>query len=654
MGEKLFKVELDDKANQFAPFKETIKVKVNEDAPEGMKIDKMTLLVRDYHGVRIYKEVWGKNLSEQDLEKAKQTEGEGPPTSYEWNGENNQLEPVEDAGGKKHVHYANPLGSPYEINVVAELSKGADLEEPPEDVATVDLEMPCNRDEEPPPKEKPILESLQVKVDGAPPSDSFRLQDIAALPAEKDRRFCFATGKEENPQICWKITGELDGTKGKLELFTKKELIWSYKLDSKALATGTLDEKQATKDFFDKHLSVLNSPYKLKLSLEGESVGKDMEVAWTYIDVLVDRIELYYGDAKFLPDSKNDVRTREELLILRGLKEIEPGEPSKDVATSKLLKEDTSAPKKLVDEKPLNLELRSNIFYQGTGEWDNGTAFKKYKDLWGDGPRIPIFADVYIRNAKGESTIAPKACEGLRILWDWEDPCLEKERGTSTEEFLNWAFNKKNPEGKKRVSNDFPRSTNCHKDFGGKIGDSATPVFPLYDGCDGEVEDGVFPFAVEPVSNRKWAVLSTVFTGEDENCAGRTGVVFQPSRIAGDTYRVRAYLFLDEDSDFEHAISGDEIWEQAEVADLPRKTSGIIEVWRRVDILRYFRKMGELPAIDLKELNKKFASAKLKFYMPEEDDDDAVRKIWEQGVMPLIKTRADAKKKCHTKDYGTW
>ena len=52
-----------------------------------------------------------------------------------------------------------------------------------------------------------------------------------------------------------------------------------------------------------------------------------------------------------------------------------------------------------------------------------------------------------------------------------------------------------------------------------------------------------FPFTVVKPAVRKWAAYSEPARAGGH--AGKTGVIFRPSRIAGDAYEIRAYLDLD-------------------------------------------------------------------------------------------------------------
>ncbi len=648
MGEKVLMVAIDGGVTHFASSKEKVKVKVNEPAPPGMKIDKLSFLVTDCHGALVYKEVWPGSAVTGSEKAAKNASG-GPPTSFEWDGQNNQLDPISDDKKATHTPFANPLGSPYALKALAELSKGKESKPPPENMATSTDILPCQKPEseedEPP---KPKLVSLLVSCAGGS-SQSFTLQDalVGSLPilADKQKRFCFASGEEKSVKLVWKIEHEARSATGQLELFSAKQkaAIWTYALGNAALKKLSLDRagwdgnKQSTRVFFDELLTLKDSPYKLKLTLAGDEVEAGLEVAWTYVDVLVDSIELSWGEARLLPAAKpptadpafKDLALKEELLLLRELKGLAAIADPHSETLIKLTSDDTSAAVKKLDPKQdQQLELRSNLFYQKTTEWDDGTQFKKYQKCWGSGPRLPIFAQVKLRSASGAGVASKTALDGVQLVWDWEDPSLDKEIGVETPGFVKWAYNHKHglaPE--RRYDADSPSSTNCPKDFGGKLGDPAAPIFPTETG-GAVVKVGEFPFKVEACPGRKWAALSTVYTGADKAYVGKTGVIFQPSRMAGDTYRVRAYLYTGDPKPFEAKLSGAEIWQAAEQARLPRAASGSFEVWRRVDILRYYKKNAALPAIDWKQINAKFEGARLRLHPPAANDGAAVGKLW--------------------------
>jgi|GEM_PF-2425855 len=643
MPEKLQKVTLTGAPTHFAPSKESIAAEVQIDHAADEQVDRLKLIVSDRNGNPVYREIWTRRGVEETLEPAKKCASVGPPVSFTWtNGENNQLAQAKDDADAIIPAFVTPLGSPFRVSAIAELSKVPEPESPGGLSRHPPESAPCRVESETP-TPKWLLKSLVFKASGVS-SKSFTLRDYLVgdfkMPASKADRFCYATGKETGLEICWDYTDNEQKKSGTLDLFMsgKTAPIWTKKLDDKALALKSLKITTASKEETELNdlLTVHNSPYKLRLTLQGDLLEHEYDVAWTYIDVMVEKMDLCWGEAKHLPPrpSKDGAAeiVKEEALLLCGLKKIAVLEHP-DSLTELLAVGKDSAGALALAGTDHELVLRSNIFYQHTDEWKDGTASRKYAELWGNGPRIPIYAKILVRDAAGKAVVAPLALKGAQVLWDWDDPRLDKEQGIDTQTFMHWALHKKVlPD----ATADSPKSTNCPVAYGGKRGVGGAAVFPVSKGAAGAVKDKEFPFKVEEVAARKWAAKSDVYTGETVAYQGMTGVLFQPSRIAGDTYRIRAYLLLDGmEDEFKGDQEGAFLWAQANQAGLPTASAGNFEVWRRIDILSYFKKNGTLPSLDFDVVNRKFAPAKLRL-VSGPFDAQAVKTLWGKHFKTLL------------------
>lgn len=155
-----------------------------------------------------------------------------------------------------------------------------------------------------------------------------------------------------------------------------------------------------------------------------------------------------------------------------------------------------------------------------------------------------------------------------------------------------------------------PPGFNCHVDRGGKRGPKAKPIFPAQPGLPDEpddlTQDGVFPFKVESLAGnglRRWTAVSTAWTkGKYKGC---TGVVFQPSRMAGDGYELHVQLAY---SDVPGIAAA-----EAEPASTrlhgAHQASGRFQVWREVTILNYIKLGTGIPDMSADWLDRKFAPA---------------------------------------------
>lgn len=361
-------------------------------------------------------------------------------------------------------------------------------------------------------------------------------------------------------------------TKAKLELFyrDKTAAIWTKDLTTDQFTHGDHDLDWTGKiaksaDFPEEFVTVEHSPYKLKLSLEGADGYAYSPAAWTYFHVLVHSIELELGEKDTL--SQN----RDKLLwdVVKGSGSVQAAIPT------------TGATKKI--------QLISNIFSIGADKADN-TLFNQYQTAWADGPNIPVFAKLFIRNSTDGKEDVPKAIGKVRLLWDWEDvPEDVSIHFTQAKEYITDTLNYD-----KAVTG--PKGDNCHKDRGGKRGDDAKIVFPAQAGYTpaATLTAGSFPFKVEQCGTRKWS--SYCETWNTGKLVGMGGVIFQPARMAGDAYIVHVYfphnrkidgkddLDTKNDDQLKHAIT---------------LATGTFQIWRELHIVKYLQKASTIPAINM-------------------------------------------------------
>jgi hypothetical protein len=363
-----------------------------------------------------------------------------------------------------------------------------------------------------------------------------------------------ASGKEDpKPKIKWTIKDpSVAVTEGKFELFRTKDPedtapIWTQSLSTDQLREGDHElewdgQIGSHSDFPDSYVSIEYSPYRLKLTVTDGGKKEEKEAKF---EVTVMDFEILLGDKAVLSDAK-------------------------DTALYDVLKTDGALP---AAGSKLKVKLISNLFKVdgggGNGEMSNASSasFDQFKTLWGEGPRIPIEAKVWIKNSKGAKVLAPKAWGKRKILWDWESvspdlSAIHAAAKTYVETAQNY---------NKDVSK--PKGDNSHKDRGGKrTDDGATVVFSRDSG-------GTFPYAVSAGSTRKWAGLSEPAKSGDKE--GWSGTVFRPARMAGDGYKVTAYFDPSpkKELDAEGALTA--AW---------KKDTGTFEMWREIHLSRYIKK----------------------------------------------------------------
>src|SRR5690606_8037358 len=68
-----------------------------------------------------------------------------------------------------------------------------------------------------------------------------------------------------------------------------------------------------------------------------------------------------------------------------------------------------------------SIALPSNLFPVTLGEYDEqgAVAYNAYRLHWGDGPNVPIVAQVFFRDSTGREVLAPCGWGRREVLWDF-------------------------------------------------------------------------------------------------------------------------------------------------------------------------------------------------------------------------------------------
>jgi hypothetical protein len=369
----------------------------------------------------------------------------------------------------------------------------------------------------------------------------------------------------------------------------KHEVTWDGRVVKADEAPGTVGGGKTTHDlrklpakelddFPDGYVTLEHSPYKLKLTLKSELLPKKPVIAWTHFQIVLKGIELELGPEQAIPKAwfggkqlKRDKAVRQQIDTDTGVPPKGPG-----------------APRKVV--------LPSNLFKKKGEEMYDHTAYDVYEDLWGEGPNIPVFAKIRLADStdaevKLESDKGAVALGKTRFLWEWVDPGEAGANVGTPKAFIDLAKNYYAAGTDARSAakdHTYPIGDNCHVDRGGKRGPDAKPVFTEQSGYKPEAALKVeeFPFKVKPCKKRKWSALSRGW-GKGA-LAGKTGVIFQPSRMAGDNYILRVFLAWDHDNKGKYTL--DVIDEPLKAAPAIQAETGTWQVWRELHIARYIRK----------------------------------------------------------------
>lgn len=370
--------------------------------------------------------------------------------------------------------------------------------------------------------------------------------------------------EHEKVKIKYKIDDPASSLKkARLELFRRTASVWKRDLKEAEYSDGEHEIEWEGKvdksaEFPEEYLTIQHSPYKLKLTVEGEGGQVLPAQAWTFFHILAHSIELEKGTKDVLKESRD-----KELFDTLGAL------PTADAKT------------------PQRVYLVSNVFSTG-----DGTNFvDEYKKVWGEGPNIPIFARIYVRTSGGKKADVPKAVGKLKLLWDWKDEGKENLSIHFTEgaEFLKDSINYD-------VNATRPSGDNCHLDRGGKRGPGAKTVYPDQPGYApaAALSADTFPFEVKACSTRKWSAYS--FTWPTGKLMGKTGVLFQPSRMGGDNFRVSAYLAHSRKPDLADVLDSED---DKVLKHALKISTGRFEVWREFHINKYYRKNAAITAVTL-------------------------------------------------------
>ncbi|HEY8041317.1 MAG TPA: hypothetical protein VIF15_16030, partial [Polyangiaceae bacterium] len=448
------------------------------------------------------------------------------------------------------------------------------------------------------PRRYAAARELRVRTpDDAKKSDSFQNERPDGNPGADASHFHFLPGIDD-VEIRWKVDRPLLASKTRFELWCATDgtaPVWSS--DHEGAPTSGQEEgsiacseiRIASDDRFpDRCPNAAHAPYQLRMVVTDRETGC-VSTAWTYFDVVVDSIQLHWGAQALVPPGDiadvlpiyNALTDRDEKALVTALGQTTTRVP--DTGTIEVLLKST------------------NAAYVNVDEWYSWRdfCFLRFKGRWGDGPRIPVIAKVFMKGLAGpvHSADAAKALGPARFLWDWCDRSeTDRRAALAGVDSTTKAFVMKGLKYKENAVGEPPACLNAHADRGGKRG-GASRVLPEWS------DRAKFPFTVAAATTRSWAVFSTARTDGAQACC--SGVVFQPCRMGGDTYKLRVFLAtgrfaaaLDVTDPMTRLVSDHD--------GLPGAESAMVEVLRQVDA-RYIRKGTSTPRMDLGAITTAYA-----------------------------------------------
>ena len=359
------------------------------------------------------------------------------------------------------------------------------------------------------------------------------------------------------------------------------------------LTTLSPNKKINSDTFPDGFITLASTPFKLRLTLEPyDSSDKGIvTTSWTFLHLLIEKMEIELGEEAMIP-----------------AKRVDNDEHKRNKAVWKAIDTTGKAPAVGAVRR---MPLVSNLYKTRTNQMNTNKDFKEYKKLWGDGANIPLVAYVFLFDSAGNSVKLADQAKGsvalgnVKFLWDWEDPnenIVAQQNSAAPYNAFPLAFitaavdyyKNGTDANRSKYDHTYPKGDNCHVDRGGKRGPKADKVFPSQRGYKPKntLDVGAFPYKVEACKDRKWAGFS--YGWREGKLKGTTGVVFQPSRMAGDDYQVSVYLAYDINAKKEVVLD-----DNAEPLVAPaqlKATTGMWQVWREIHLVRYIRKQATIVA----------------------------------------------------------
>ena len=341
--------------------------------------------------------------------------------------------------------------------------------------------------------------------------------------------------------------------------------------------TAIAVDKTLHADFADGYMTLQHGPYKVRLTVSAAPSQQLPSVySWTYFHILIKSYEFVIGDKETVPAVV-----------------VDDAQHKRDEAVRKQVVTDGGVPADTATD-PRKVVLVSNVFKTNANQMNDDTGFTEYQNLWGKGPHIPIVAKIRLAASDDSEVKLDESDKGAvalgkaKFLWDWEDPDETTTQTGFPKNFIEAAIDY-------YKATTGPKGDNCHLDRGGKraaLSAAVDPIFPVEAGYPpaATLTNGKFPFKVEAAVTRKWAAMSQGWTsGKLKGC---TGVVFQPSRMAGDDYVLQIYLAYDKSA--KDTLALDVVAQPLKAATAIKQKTGKFQVWREVDIARYVRKLSTI------------------------------------------------------------
>jgi hypothetical protein len=357
-----------------------------------------------------------------------------------------------------------------------------------------------------------------------------------------------------------------------LEIFPREDQgrpLWKREIPGKHLTeqqgslnwNGQLDSRGD--DFPDGFATLAASPYRIRLSAKDLDKTLSCEVK---IHVEVAEVRLALAPLRCLTETQDQE-------IVRRMEAPGGAQVVPLIVEAFTTREGCLGPRSFPAQGDLG-DIGDPGYVMAKAPWDDGR-----------GPRIPLIATVLVKSSQKKPVIAGKALGRARMLWDYSEPApkpLERidEIGGPSEATARYLHRlDRYDEIFEKEKAGPPDGHNLPVRIGGKRGRKgvALPVFAM---PDNSVKD--FPFHCKSGEKRFWAAIAEIDRSGDRE--GQAGVVFRPSAISGDAYKLVVYVDVHNALDKADPVH----------ASIPHCDGGTFTVWRDVKLVRFVRKHAKI------------------------------------------------------------
>lgn len=249
------------------------------------------------------------------------------------------------------------------------------------------------------------------------------------------------------------------------------------------------------------------------------------------------------------------------------------------------------------------LVIESPVFMTHVREMNDWSSFYQYQLAHGDGYRIPLHAQLWLKAKDGTRKRSARATTGTRVLWRVRLPDETGYDGALAARGVapRARIVLKRAAGHEAAASHPPGGFGAAYSVGGK---KLGPT-PIGRGDRRFYFESASPaWGFQKPDNRPWDAFSLAGQAGDPD-EGEVGILFRGGRLAGERYDISAIVDLDHALD----VADDSALDAAPAAQ--RSNALTIDVWRRVSVVRHLTVGSGTTAVDLVPVAAELAQAAL-------------------------------------------